>query len=145
MKNLSIKIYLRNIMFLVLFQSTFVFSQTDNLIGKSYTALISTSCEEFINGGCTIQSYCTLKFSKKTVDITYFNERFCSPKDFEKLYEENTKQNKEALLWSKQNSKIIIEGFNDFGNLYLANENIMFGTTESDGSVKELKFIKMEK
>ena len=144
MNNLSMKIYLRGILFLVLLQSNFIFCQTD-IIGKSFTALISTSCKEFINGGCTIQSYCTLKFSKKTVDITYFNETYCTPKSFEKLNDENAKQNKEALLWSKQNSKIFIEGLNDFGNLYLASENIIFGTKENYGELKELRFINTEK
>jgi hypothetical protein len=143
MKNLSLKIYLKIILFLIVFQSNFAFSQTE-LIGKSYTALISTSCKEFINGGCTIKNYCTLKFEKSTVDISYFAEAYCTPKDVENLYEENAKQNKNALPWTQQNSKIVIENFNDFGNLYLAKKNILFGTKEVDGKLEELKFISIE-
>jgi hypothetical protein len=121
-----------------MFNSCLTFSQV-NLTGKVFSALYSTSCKEFSNGSCIIQTYCSLKFDKKTVTVSYSSEAECTAKEKEKLYEKSTEK---IYSWSIKNKVIIFNDFNDFGNLHLSEDGNLVGKKFPSDKVNNIKFTK---
>ena len=118
--------------------NTLIFSQK-NIIGKSYKALISKSCKEFNDGGCTIKTFCIISFENKNVIIKYFVDANCTTTEREKLYEENAKKNNKSSTWSIKNSKIHIQNFTEFGDFEIS-ENSIIGKEENNEKLEYVTF-----
>lgn len=122
---------------LMVFTVNLSFSQS-NLNGKVFSTLYSTSCKEFSDGGCIIQTYCGLKFDKKTVTVSYSTEAECTPKEKEKLYEKNTEK---IYSWSIENKIIHFNNFDGFGDLHLTDDGSLIGKKFSSDKVDNIEFI----
>ncbi len=112
-----------------------------NLAGKSYTALIRSSCKEFKDGGCTINTYCTLTFEKEKVTVSYSTKATCTDKKREKTYEGKPE---EGILynWTTKNEQVHIENFIDYGDL-LPTEGKLVGKKEVNGLLQDLDFVEV--
>ncbi len=121
-----------------------VLNAQESLMGKSYTALLSTSCKEFVDGGCTIRSYCTLSFDKKVVHVSYSVEANCTPIQREKLYEDNLQNPNRTVPYSLHNKTINISAFSDFSSFRFV-DNAVIVKKEIEGKSEDIIFLELKK
>lgn len=119
-------------------------SAQTNPVGKSYTALMNTTCKLFEDGGCTIETYCTISFEKKLATISYSAKASCSPEDREKFYEDAVKNNTKSYAWSRQGNMINIENFNDLENITFS-ENSIIGRKKESNKAEPIIFTESTK
>jgi hypothetical protein len=79
-------------------------------IGKTYKAQIGISCKEKFDGGCTIYSYCVLKFDKDSVAVSHPVKAYCTPDSTNKMYEQRNNIFKK-YKWHAKEKQFVIEGF----------------------------------
>lgn len=138
MKNSNSKRYLKLTLLIVILNFNRSFAQVD-LNERTYKALVSTTCKEMIDGGCTIKTYCIMSFKDNIANISYYVEAYCTPKEKEKFYEENIKKYKKSEFWSEKNHIITIKNFNDYGN-FIYTESTLIGKKEVNGKLENLVF-----
>ena len=107
--------------------------------GKTYISLIGEFCKEKTNGGCWIQTYCILTFSKDSVKVSYSLKANCATKEEEFNYEHlYDKEIWKSYEWKIQNDTLTIENFEKFGVLIFSNGE--FVATKNEDSSKALIF-----
>jgi CarboxypepD_reg-like domain len=103
-------------------QQTISSNADTNFIGKTFIAQTGISCAKSINGGCTIYSYCKLKFNKNFVEVSFPNKIFCSPDSMNKGYQQNATFSKK-YKWYALNNWFIIKGFEEYKKYAFKEEN----------------------
>jgi len=101
-----------------------------SVAGKTFTAQTGSTCKDMKNGGCTINTFCMLKFSKDNVEVTDYTKANCSDKKLEKNYERN--RSVKTYKWSQQKNTIHIEGFDDYGSFTLNGNDLSGAKKEGD-------------
>ncbi len=81
--------------------ATNIYSQSDNPIPFRYEKLISSSCKEFMNGGCMLYKYEAYYFSEDSVCISSYNIASCMPKNQENKYRTTTVKGVYAYYFDK--------------------------------------------
>ena len=98
---------------IVLFVLTLLFcfklNAQDKLVGRTYKAQVSKSCNDMVGMDYT---YCVLKFEKDSVLVTY-RMRIDYPHN-EADYNQN---NRKKYKWSIKKNIITIKNFSDYGKL----------------------------
>jgi len=87
---------------------------SNSLIGKTYLAEVEVIYGKMLGGGFIKTKYCYLRFEKDSVEITHQQIYESS------IYDEVNKSEKsesKTYQWKLQNEEIIIENFNDYGQL----------------------------
>ena len=97
----------------------------NDLIGKSYKALVGESCKEMTNGGCMIYTYRILNFKTDSVVVSYQVMAYCSPKEIENNYAHLYDNLTKTYKWTVSNDTITINGLDDYGKLTLQNSNLI--------------------
>lgn len=93
--------------------------------GKSYTAVINSTCKLMEGGGCLINTYCVLKFNKATVQVSYFVEAECTPHSREKNYNQNPSNETKTYDWVASQDTLQIIGFNDYGTFKFFDDKLI--------------------
>lgn len=106
--------------------------------GKKYKALLSESCKLMTDGGCMIYTYRVLNFNKDSVTVSYEVEAKCTPQDREKNYINQLRNAVKSYKWSNRNNLLLIEGFDEYGELIFQNTTIT-GRDKSSGRSVEFK------
>ena len=99
--------------------STKVNHNKDLLIGKLFKGLVNEACKEMNDGGCMIYTYRLLEFKEDSVIISRQTMASCTPKERERNYNRLTDASPETFHWKIVNDEILIEGFDEYGQLKL--------------------------
>ncbi|MFN8166119.1 MAG: hypothetical protein U0X76_08120 [Bacteroidia bacterium] len=99
--------------------STKVNHNKDLLIGKLFKGLVNEACKEMKDGGCMIYTYRLLEFKEDSVIISRQTMASCTPKERERNYNRLTDASPETFHWKIVNDEILIEGFDEYGQLKL--------------------------
>jgi len=108
--------------------------------GKVYKAELSATCKTFADGGCMTYSYGIVQFEKDTVHISKKRITECTPRERESQLGNSEEQFSISYSWAISNDTITIDGFNDYGQLILVN-NQLIGVSKHN---KELLFNAIE-
>jgi hypothetical protein len=103
-------------------KSTNTIVSKDSLIGKTYEAKVEEIFGKMLGGGFSDTKYCYLRFEKDSVEITLRQIHESS------VYGEVTESDKsesKTCQWQLQNEEIIIENFNDYGQLIFISDQII--------------------
>lgn len=92
--------------------------------GKKYKALLSEACKLMTDGGCMIYTYRVLKFSQDSVTVSYEVDAKCTPQEREKNYNNQLKNAVKNYKWGTRNNLLLIEGFDEYGELIFQNATI---------------------
>lgn len=115
--------------FLMLLISFSSFSQK-KLKGRTFSTLYSTSTQKTEYGGkCMIYTYCSLKFDKSTVTVSFNSEADCKSKQIQKEVEKSSEKTYE---WYTVNKEIHIKDFNGFGTLSFSDGKLVGKKFSSD-------------
>ncbi|UPT72199.1 MAG: hypothetical protein M0D53_08155 [Flavobacterium sp. JAD_PAG50586_2] len=107
------------------------FSQK-KLKGKTFSALYSTVKTKTEYGGkCMIYTYCSLKFDKNTVTVSFNSEADCKSSQVQKEVEKSSEQTYE---WYTVNKQIHIKDFNGFEPLSFSDGKLVGKKLSSDKS-----------
>jgi hypothetical protein len=108
------------------------FAQKKKLKGKVFSTLYSTATTKTEYGGkCKIYTYCSLKFDKNTVIVSFNSEADCKSKQVQK---EVDKSSQETYEWYTVNKEIHIKNFNGFETLSVSDGKLVGKKLSSDKS-----------
>ena len=96
-------------------------SNKESIIGKTYQAEVEHITGKMLGGGFNEITYCYLRFETDSVEITHRKIRETS------IYGEvnnSEKYETKTCKWKLQNEEIIIENFNDYGQLIFRADQI---------------------
>lgn len=110
--------------------------------GKKYKALLSEACKLMTDGGCMIYTYRVLAFNQDSVTVSYEVNAKCNPQEREKNYNNPFQYPIKNYKWSTRSNQLIIEGFNEYGELILQNATIT-GFDKSSG--RRIEFSEVRK
>jgi hypothetical protein len=100
------------------------------LKGKVFSTLYSTATTKTEYGGkCKIYTYCSLKFDKNTVTVSFNSEADCKSKQVQK---EVDKSSQETYEWYTVNKEIHIKDFNRFESLSFSDGKLVGKKLSSD-------------
>lgn len=120
---MSSKILAYLIWLLVLVKADFVNAQNPYQ-GKILVAKINETCKERTNGGCTIISFCVLKFGVDSVEVDYPVRAYCTTKEDEILY--NSLNKKSTSIYTFKANKLGIRNFKDFELYTFQEQTVQF-------------------
>lgn len=104
---------------------------------KAFSTLYSTSTKITEYGGkCKIYTYCSLKFDKSTVTISFNSEADCKSKQVQKEVEKSSEKTYE---WYTINKEIHIKDFNGFQTLSFLDGKLV-GKKFSSDKTNNLEF-----
>ena len=101
------------------------------LPGKTYEGRVKYVCKKMVDGGCAITTYCVLRFSEHAVEVHYYAQAACTPKEREAKYSHDYSNEKKTYTWSIVENVITIEGFNEYGTFKFL-DNKIIGSKEDD-------------
>ncbi len=88
-----------------------------------------------------IYTYRVLKFSPDSVTVSYEVDAKCTPQEREKNYNNQLKNAVKNYKWSTRNNLLLIEGFDEYGELIFQNATIT-GFDKSSGRSVEFREVK---
>lgn len=97
---------------------------------KKFKGLESASCRELTNGGCMVYTYRILDFRADSVVISYEVIPNCTPSELDKNYANLYKDLTSTYAWSLHNDTVTIEGFENYGRLFLY-QSTLYGTNQA--------------
>jgi hypothetical protein len=109
------------------------------LIGKTYSALVSTTCKTMPEGGCTLYTFCIMQFKAGAVQVYYSATASCTDKQKEAGYTHNNKQDHTNYKWHMNKQTIIIEGFDEFAP-FTFNGSLLTGTKKMNAKTEPIEF-----
>ncbi|MBL7911087.1 MAG: hypothetical protein JNJ41_08555 [Bacteroidia bacterium] len=101
--------------------------------GKTYTLLTNSVCKKMEGGGCNIDYYKVMEFTKNKVSIYELVKASCTPKEREENYNNKAEPIKSVRYWTIKDNQIFIEKYDEYGKLELKGDKLI--GKRSNGSV----------